>query len=117
MATVSNLLSPELVLVDPELDVHPRVPLALPTKARSRRLEPAAPNRDPLYGAPSERGNDALSEARKRLMEAGLHSDVLGSLVPPRKDSRSRARLIPAGAAATSVALLVLQLYLGQGQL
>ena len=118
MAATSNLLSPELVLVDPQLVAYRRAPLAVPTTPRSRLGEPARPDLKVLpVSVPSKPGTDAISEARKRLMEAGLDSDMLGSLVPARKHFRRRASLIPATAAATSVALLVLQLYLGHGQL
>jgi hypothetical protein len=116
MAAASDLLSPELVLVDPQLMAYPRVPLASPTNARSRLSEPG-PDREPASASGPSTESDAMSGARMRLMEAGLDSDVLGTLIPARKHFRRRASLIPASAAATSVALLVLQLYLGHGGL
>jgi hypothetical protein len=118
MAAASDLLSPELALVDPQLVADPRVPPAAFTNPRSRLWDPAAPDGEPVsVSVPSHPGSDAISEARKRLMEAGLDSDVLGSLVPARRHFRRRASVIPASAAATSVALLVLQVYLGNGGL
>jgi hypothetical protein len=50
-------------------------------------------------------------------MEGGLDSEILGSLVPSGKHVRRRATFIPAAAAATAVALFVVQLYLNQGKL
>jgi hypothetical protein len=116
MPAASDLLSPELVLVAPELPAYPREPLEVPADAYSPLREPDAPDREPSSDAVPIAHGQAISEARKRLMEAGVESDVLGSLVP-RKHFRRRARLVPASAAATSVALLVLQLYLSHGAL
>jgi hypothetical protein len=50
-------------------------------------------------------------------MERALDSEVLGSLVPPRRRFRRRATFIPATAAAVAVALLVVQLSVNQGKL
>ena len=56
-------------------------------------------------------------EARERLMRAGVDSEVLGSMVPRVRMFRRRATLVPALAAASAVALFVLQLYVAQGAL
>ena len=55
------------------------------------------------------------SDARRRLMQAGLEADSWGT---PMRRRRSRIRtLIPTSSAAVGVALLLLQLFLEQGSL
>jgi hypothetical protein len=118
MGTAPDLVSPELVLVDPQLAAYTRALLAVPTDALSRLEQPLPPVREPLpVSVPGDAGGDASVEARKRLMEGALDSEALGSVPRSREHFRRRARLIPAIAAATSVALLVLQLNLGDGKL
>ena len=117
MPAAAELLSPELVLVDAELAGDRRVPLPAPPDASSSLWEPAPYRERPPESDSAEADEDAIGEARTRLVEAGIASDVLGSLVRARKGFRRRATLIPASAAATSVALLVLQLYLEHGRL
>ena len=110
-------LSPELVLVDPELAADARESLTDPAGS----LRPHDAEREPqpvvARGVETTPPEDTIMEARERLMERGLDSEVLGSLVPSEKHFRRRATLIPATAAATAVGLFVLQLYLNQGSL
>jgi hypothetical protein len=113
-------VSPELVLIDPELAADARERLGDPAETRSavrqpseaRRAAPAA-----SLAVPPPPPDDTSAEARQRLMERGLDSEVLGSLVPSGKHFRRRALFIPAASAATAVALFVVQLYLNQGKL
>lgn len=118
MAAAPDLVSPELVLVDPQLAAYSRALLTVPADALSRLYEPLHPRREPLpVSVPGDAGVDASAEARERPMEGAFDSEVLGSLMPSRKHFRRRASLIPATAAATSVTLLVIQLYLSHGKL
>lgn len=116
-----DAVSPELALVDPDLVA----PAASQLVRRERRPGWLANRgvadqiRDqtlPRAGLMSQR-DDRRLEARQRLLEAGVASDVLGSIVPRGRQLRRRAMLIPALSAACSVALLVFQLYVGQGAL
>src|SRR6266511_3812189 len=107
MPETATVLSPELVLVDPQPGAYPPAPFAVPGTVRPRLTKPAATK------PPSRTGDahgDAVNAAHERLLKAGIDSDVLGSLVPAGKHFRRRARLVPACAAASAVALLVLQL-------
>jgi hypothetical protein len=100
-------LSPEVMLVDPDLAVTAR-------ELRARHeATPEWPRPAPAVSRPDHR----VLEARQRLLDAGIASDVLGSVVPDGRHLRRRATLVPALSAATSVALFVVQLYLGQGVL
>jgi hypothetical protein len=118
MAAAPDLVSPELVLVDPQLAAYTRALHADPAGAFSHVEDPLPSGREPPpVSVPGDAGVDASAEARERLMEGALDSEVLGSLAPSREHFRRRARLIPATAAATSVTLLVLQLYLSHGKL
>jgi hypothetical protein len=112
MAAAPDLVSPELVLVDPQLAAHTR-PLADSGGAfwRVEKPLPSRRERHPL-SVPGHARADASAESRERLTESALESEV-----PSRKQVRRRARLIPATAAATSVILLVVQLYLNHGKL
>jgi hypothetical protein len=78
------------------------------------RREPGRAPTPVVYESPPEPG---FLEARERLMRAGVDSEVLGSMVPRVRIFRRRATLVPACAAATAVALFVLQLYVAQGAL
>lgn len=117
----AEIVSPELVLVDPALAVEARQLLADSADTRSSVTRPSDDAESPRIPAPDtappQRPDDTSAEARLRLMEHGLDSEVLGSLVPSGKHFRRRATLIPAAAAATAVALFVVQLYLNQGKL
>ena len=112
-----EVVSPELVLIDPKLAADARELLGDPAEPDRQPLEAkrAAPS-SPAAAPPPPPG-DTNAEARQRLMERGLDSEVLGELVPSEKHFRGRALFIPAAAAATAVALFVVQLYLSQGKL
>lgn len=62
--------------------------------------------------------NDAAlrRDARRRLMQAGLEADSWGEPASSRRRPRITT-LVPTSSAAVAVALLVLQLFLGQGNL
>src|SRR5919197_1964624 len=94
-------LSPEVVLVDPDLAASARPLLAEP----DARVEIGEPSRDE-QSEPSaliaKQGfrSEAIAEARQRLMEAGLASEVVGAMLPSGRYFRRRATLIPASSAA-----------------
>jgi hypothetical protein len=113
-----EVLSPELVLVDPQLAAHVHAVHADHDDAVSHVEEATPADREPMpVSRPGDSGDDATAAARERLMERALDSEVLGSLVPPGRRFRRRATLIPATAAAVAVALLVVQLSVNQGKL
>jgi hypothetical protein len=117
-----EIVSPELVLVDPELAADAREFAADSPDASSPAREPSHDEREsPPVPAPGGtrplHPDDRSAEARQRLMERGLDSEVLASLVPSGKRFRRRATFIPTAAAATAVGLLVFQLYLNHGKL
>ena len=114
-------VSPEVVLVDPELAASAR-PLLVPREQPpKRRVERAVRDEDRYSSVRrahlAARPDDRVTQAHQRLLEAGIASDVLGSMVPAGRCVRRSTTLIPAVSAASSVVLLVLQLYLGQGAL
>jgi hypothetical protein len=118
MAAAPDLVSPELVLVDPQLAAYTR-PLLADSAGAFWRLEKPSPSRresHPLSVLGDARA-DAIAGARERLTERALDSEVPRSPTPCREHFRRRARLIPVTAAATSVILLVVQLYLNHGKL
>ena len=115
-----EVLSPEVVLVDPVL-----APSAVPFLERDASVpwlgERGVGDKGQRHvsGEPasSPLSEDPGLEARRRLMDAGIASDVRGSMIPRGRRYRRRATLIPALSAATSVALLILQLYVANGTL
>jgi hypothetical protein len=126
LATTTNRtdrgeVSPEVVLVDPDLAASAR-PLHVPhEQPPTRRAERAVDDEDRYSSIPRRhpvaQPDGRAIQARQRLLDAGIASDVLGSMVPRGGHFRRSATLIPAISAASSVILLVLQLYLGQGTL
>jgi len=113
-------VSPELVLVDPELAADAREFLGDDAAVRSLVRQPSEERRAAApapVAVPPRPPDDTSEEARQRLMERGLDSEVLGSLVPSEKQFRRRALFIPAAAAATVVGLFVVQLFLNHGTL
>ena len=118
-------LSPELVLVDPSLAASARA--RLPERDDSRDLAWAgtsARTRPPQVYPASFRDYGPLyevaltnGEALQRLLQGAVDSEVLGSLVPSRRLFRRRTTFVPTSAAAASVALFVVQLFLSQGRL
>jgi hypothetical protein len=114
-----GLVSPELVLVDPDLAVPARALLSdavIAGVSEPARLMPrprvTVPSRDPsTFGEESA----ATGDARRRLMDNAVVSESLGGLAPVR--FRRRVTLIPSSSAASSVGILVLQLFLGHGHL
>jgi hypothetical protein len=123
-----EVLSPELALVDstlaeqaraylPEvLWMHaPEVGAADSGAARpDERSAFVAPTPWRLTEPDTRLGSDDAERARRRLLEAAIHSDVEASVVPSGKRSRRRSTLIVASSAAASAAI-VLQGMLSQG--
>jgi hypothetical protein len=117
-----DIVSPELVLVDPLLGAHARAFLSDSADTLSRIAQSPPDGGEPLPASIRDGGawphaDDASADARERLMDGALDSEVLGSIVPYGRQFRRRATLIPATSAATSVALFVVQVYLSQGRL
>ena len=115
-------VSPEVVLIDPDLAASAG-PLLVSHEQPRKQAAEGASKEEHRYSSlfpvrPALAHPDARAiQARQRLLEAGIASDVLGSMVPRRRRLRRRATLIPAISAASSAGVLVLQLYLGQGTL
>ena len=114
-------VSPELALVDPDL-VASAAPRPIqrdrrPAWLANRSVDEQVRDQSLPRAGPMPQHDDRILKARQRLLEAGIDSDVLGSMVPRGRQMRRRAILIPSLAAASSVALLALQLYMGQGAL
>ena len=123
-ASALENLSPELVLVDPSLAASARA--RLPERDDSRDLAWAgtsARTRPPQVYPASFRDYGPLfevalnGEALQRLLQGAVDSEVLGSLVPSSRPFRRRTTFVPTSAAAASVALFVVQLFLSQGRL
>jgi hypothetical protein len=110
-----EILSPEVALVDPGFAALP----FLERDASAPWLEERGLDKGQRHLsvelATSALSEDPALEARRRLMDAGIASDVRGSMIPRGRRYRRRATLIPAFSAATSVALLVAQLYMANG--
>ena len=117
-----DVVSPELVLVDPELAIPARTSLpASERQSAQHELKPAAaapvkPLAMSLHRGAFSDDARATAEARQRLMDGAVVSEVLGALAQVNH-FRRRATLIPSSSAASSVGILVLQLYLGHGHL
>lgn len=109
-------ISPEVVLVDPDLAASARPLLELHEQPPKRLAERGLEDQYASIRRVAQ-PDDREAQARQRLLEAGIASDVLGSMVPCGRHFRRRATLVPAVSAASSVAVFVLQLYLGQGTL
>ena len=112
--------SPEVGLVDPEFAPSARALLERDASVRwleERGLGDKGRRHASVEPATSAMPEDQALEARRRLMDAGIASEVRGSTIPRARRFRRRATLIPALSAATSVALFVLQLYVANGAL
>lgn len=115
-------LSPELVLVDPDLAACARPLLPRPADLLDRSAQSAPPTR-PVFPVPfqdngrfSFESGATAAEARQRLLDA-VDPEITSVPGRPGKPVRRLGTLIPTGSAAASVALLLLQLYTGQGTL
>jgi hypothetical protein len=119
-----DAVSPELALVDPRLAASARVLLPDPddtlapagqsTRTR-RRLSPVSVLDHGFFSY--ENAEATSAEARQRLMDSGIDSEVMGSQVPAGRHVRRCTTLIPTSSAAASVVLFVLQLYVSRGAL
>jgi hypothetical protein len=118
--TQSDVMSPELVLVDPELGLrlrtlHDSCHLAVPAS----EVDPQ--ETDPPWAPVRHDTAVALAlspdeEARRRLINGSGDPEVVAQLGRATA-FRRRATLIPSTSAAISVALFVFQLFLDQGRL
>jgi hypothetical protein len=102
-----DFVSPELVLVDPRLAERARALLhvALETHARKNgHIEGDAAC-----------GESAAVQARQRLLEAAVHSEVGDDVIASAM--RRGAKLVATSSAAAAGAIVLLQAVLGQGVL
>jgi hypothetical protein len=102
-----DVVSPELVLVDPRLAERARALLhvALETHARKNgHIEGDAAC-----------GESAAVQARQRLLEAAVHSEVGDDVIASAM--RRGAKLVATSSAAAAGAIVLLQAVLGQGVL
>jgi hypothetical protein len=122
-ASELDTVSPELVLVDPRLAASARALLPDPAETLARPDRSARVRRRvfpvsfPDDGLSSFEADATSAEARERLMDGAVDSEVMGSLAPSGRHFRRPTTLIPTSSAASAVALFVLQLYMGHGAL
>ena len=102
-----DVVSPELVLVDPRLAEQARALLRVALETHVR--ENGHIEGDDTYG------ESAAVQARQRLLEAAVHSEVGDAVVASAM--RRGARLLATSSAAAAGAIVLLQAVLGQGVL
>ncbi|HSI98065.1 MAG TPA: hypothetical protein VK926_06850 [Gaiellaceae bacterium] len=85
-----ELVSPELVLVDPGLAEHARALLADPEEvvAPAVRLVPDPSRSSPAAEAPLSPSSDAAEAAIRRISESSLEAELLGSARSPSRRGR-----------------------------
>ncbi len=118
----TELVSPELALVDAELAASLRPLLPDPGERHDPQAETAPLNPPAQWEAETEEpapveAEVVMSEARDRLMGYAVDGEPLGPRPETRRCLRRRATLVPSLSAASAVALLVTQLYTSQGTL
>jgi hypothetical protein len=97
-----DVVSPELVLVDPRLAEQARALLRVALETHVREGDAA-------------RGASAAVQARQRLLEAAVHSEVGDGVFASAM--RRGAKLLATSSAAAAGAIVLLQAVLGQGVL
>lgn len=97
-----DVVSPELVLVDPRLAEQARALLRVALETHVREGDAAC-------------GESAAVQARQRLLEAAVHSEVGDGVVASAM--RRGAKLVATSSAAAAGAIVLLQAVLGQGVL
>lgn len=118
----TELVSPELALVDAELAASLRPLLPDPGERDDPQTEAAPLNPHAQWEAGTEEParvetEVVMSEARDRLMWYAVDGEPLGPRTETRRCLRRRATLVPSLSAASAVALFLTQLYTSQGTL